>query len=502
MKTESVLDPVIVNLMIREVQKQNQFFDIFSWEFFFEPVYAGIRSQHPLRGGTSSKRTLLSILMHEGMDDKRRAIIFPKTFDLGNLREIPPSKCNNKSLLEDLGLPYGINDPIKHINSGIKRLTGRSINDYYKVDKPVALKVQKTLYYLTRYRKETTIFTLLEGPEGKKSGLEFRESYTHSQSSEFRYLVSDVREYFGAELSTQRIIQIQQAFESVLTSYEKAIQVIRYRTTSVDTGYNKSFRDFYDRLQSSIESYRHSSVPDSPVRLDEALYIHISSLPFRHFAENYPSLHTIGIAHPPLVSLAEKIHVEEYEAMRIPISDIPLVLKNKAEFFCSIVSTALSGQIDAKILDKYALSVSAVLDRVELFEPGQSMIPEERDTDLLRIVTAICCIHLEHNQGTLHMPYWRGQGTVGDSLLESLKSPFSDKTVYEEHTQIWRIRLNWLCANLSGKADRFKERSTLELLILRRFSEIARLQNVEAIEEATRDLFEHIASSCQFTLSD
>lgn len=495
------MDRLTMNFLIGEVQRQHPKVDIYSWAFFFEPQYAEARSQHPLHGGTASKRTLLSLLIHEGMNDERRSEIFSNTFDLGNHRDIPPAKRNIPSLLDDLDLPYGINDSIKHIQKGIRDLTGRSIADHYKVDKSIALKALKTLYFLTRDRKETRLFSKLARPEDGKSGLEFRESYTHDKSSALSHLVSDVREYLGAELPTQRIIQIQQAFESILSCYEKAIQIIHDRITAIGTLTNESVRDIYDQLSSSIKSLQLPFASDDKVRLDESLYVHITSLPFRHFAKQYPTLYSIGINSPPLMSLADLIDVEQYDGVRIPILDIPLVLKSKAQFFQSIASTALKGHIDAKVLNHYAPLVTAVLDRVELFELGQSMIPEKRDTSLLRILTAICAIHLEHDLRTTHMPYWHGQQAIGDSLLASLKSSFSDEAVYEEHTQIWRIRLNWLFATLIGNADQFIHRNNLELLILRRFSDIARIQDVELIENATRGFVEHIASSCRFTVS-
>jgi hypothetical protein len=487
------MDRFFWDSLIEQIRDKHPEVDIYSREFFFEPKYSMIRNQQYLQVNPSSKRTLLSFLLHEGMIEEKRSAIFPNEFDLGNLHEVPKAICKPAELLNYLDLPPEDGSaPLKHIHAGVKLLTGRSISDYYKVNLSNALKVTKTLYFLTRNRNENRLFSKLANPENGKSGLEFRESYQHKKSSALGYLVSDVREYLGAELSTQKITQIQAAFESISAAYDKVMGRLQTIPTNKSINGDESARSFFDELYVSIKKYQHPLAPDNLVQLDEALYLHITSLPFRHFAQQYPNLHSIGVRPLPLIPLSDHIKIEEYRLTRIPINKISDVLQSHAAFFISIASTLTNSLIDIKNLKKYAPLVTAVVDRVEVFEPKQSIHREDRDTSLLRIVTAISAIHDEHIQKTSHMPYWHGQQAVGDSLLTSLKTELNDESVYEEHTQIWRIRLNWLSATLCGESALYKQRSDVEMLVLHRFSEIARVQNIDALEKATQLFLQHI----------
>ena len=487
------MDRLFIKFLIRQVQEQYPEVDIYSREFLFEPKYSKARSQNCIQGNNATKRTFLSILLHEGMNDERRSALFPNQFDLGNLREVPSSICKPVELLRDLDFPSeDASAPLKHIHVGIKLLTGRSISDYYKVNLSNALKVTKTLYYLTRNRNENRLFSKLASPEDGKSGLEFRESYQHKKSSALGHLVSDVREYLGAELTTQRINQIQAAFEFISSAYDKVIGRLRTITADTNTYSVELTQSIFDELHLSIKKYQHPLAPDNLEQLDEALYLHITSLPFRHFAQQYPNLHAIAVRTPPLIPSADHIKIEEYKLTRIPVNKISDVLQSHAAFFMSITSALTNSLIDAKTLEKYAPLVTVVVDRVEIFEPKQSLHPEDRDTSLLRVVTAISAIHYEYVQKTSHMPYWHGQQAVGDSLLTSLKSEFNDETVYEEHTQIWRIRLNWLSATLCGESAQYNQRSAIEMLVLRRFSEIACIKNIDTLENATQLFLQHI----------
>lgn len=497
MKVQLRMSRIFFDFFIEQIQGQHPEVDIFSKKFIFNPNYSMARSQYCAQGQSVKKRTVLSLLLHECMNDQRRSAIFPNEFDLGNLREVPSPICTPADLFNYLDLPSDdASTPLKHIHVGIKQLTGQSIKHYYKVSLSNALKVTKTLYYLTRTRKEHRLFSKLASPENGKSGLEFREAYHHRKSRELGYLVADIREYLGAELTTQKITRIQDAFESLKAAYEKALALIQRIDFDTIPSSVKSAQNTFETILSSIEKYQHPPAPGNQVQLDEALYIHITSLPFRHFAQQYPNLHSTGIDTTSLTSLADYINIEDYKLRAIPVNNISEVLVYKDEIFTQIASTLTNTPIDVETLKKYTPLISALINRVEIFEPNQSLFPEERNTSLLRIVTAIAAIHNEHLQKTSHMPYWHGQQAVGDSLLTSLKSDFNDEAVYEEHTQIWRIRLDWLSATLCGESVQYNQRSAIGMLVLRRFSEIARIQNIDTLENATQLFLQHIQKEC------
>lgn len=178
-----------------------------------------------LDSGPNEHRSLLSFVLHEAMDDAHREKIYSGQFDLGNLRSMSDKECTYGTLLNELGNPGG-EDPLEPVKDGIKRLTGRSMPEFFVVDKAVALKVVKLLYEITTRRTNRIFSKLSPSEDGSKSGLEFRENYPNAKTKDLIWLVGDIKAYLSAELASDRLAEIRSVFSSLQSNLESLVEQI------------------------------------------------------------------------------------------------------------------------------------------------------------------------------------------------------------------------------------------------------------------------------------
>ncbi|CAM8660580.1 hypothetical protein MCEMSEM22_02182 [Comamonadaceae bacterium] len=467
---------------------------LYSRKFIFSREYEEIRCDHIL--GNKPTRTLLSFLLHEWMDSEHRQELFPGKFDLGNCREIPDHECIYKNLCSELSIDGEGKDELETVKNGIKRLTGRSTADFSEINKLITLKVIKTLYTITRERSNR-IFSALEAPEVGKAGLEFRIDYPNDKSRKLMHLVADIREYLGAELPTEKIINIQNAFSELQGAVDNADIHIQKIFLSSSAPKYASLISAYDKLLQSIENYQFPSPSDTLLRLDETFYIYLSSLEIRHFSRQFPKLLEVARSGIKVNSIANQIKQTTETNKLVKVKHLPDFMRVNMEKFQQLLAQAIGMEIDLHELLRYIPLSVELIKRVRIFDPNQSRDPAEIEVSIADILAAIIAIQADHKSRTNHKPYWHGQPAVGDSLLESLKMEFSDKYVYEEHSQIWRVRLNHYKAALNGHSEWYEKRMKVSAGILARFAELACYRDVTEILRNASDFLTHIGVECQ-----
>lgn len=490
-----------------------------SREFIFDRRHAQARNAHVL-GCFKPHRTILSLLLHEGMDNDRRAQIFPGRFDLGSQRPVLDKECTYAALSKELfqytyNIP-DVNEPFEPVKIGIKRLTGRPVSDFLKKDKATTLRTVKLLYLFSKNRSRS-IFSILSKPENGKAGLEFRDAYPNEKTKNLIWLISDLREYLSAELSTARIDEICEVFSLLQTDVEREALVIE---KVLVTAYSLKYTHLisaYDDLINSIEQFRFDIPNETLRRLDETLYIYLCSLEFRHFAQQTLKINAVGTTTSPVVSITKRLHAFAQNlppflevngsilntAPKLPndwkfrTKDIPVFSTKYSHELCSLMDAAISTTVNVDAIRLYAPYAESLLSRVLIFEAKESLILGNSYASLPEIVAAFCAVHDEHLRRTNFKPYWHGQSAIGDSLLASLKSRICDESVYEEHTQIWRIRLFWFRDAINGHSEWCERKLKLNSLLLTRLSELARLSDTRAIVEQSKSVFDHISEMCR-----
>lgn len=480
----------ILNAINKEIKNKESTAEIFSKEFIFNSKFAEIRNWNSGSNETSTKRRLLSFLLHEELNEENRKKIFPERFDLGSHSSIPLNECTYKSLAAEIGELASSEDAFDSIKDGIKRITGYSSKDYINNNKEITLKTIKTLFLISRKRK-SNIFSLLAAPELRKSGLEIRLSHPNKKTSDLVFLLADLREYLGAELSTKKIVDINNIFntlEANLFNFEEDVLTSLFH-------YNKEYKaivENYKIIQKKIENYEICASPQKINRLDETLYTYISSLEIRNFIATFPALtiaaeNTIRLS--PAIQHMKRMGLEKYQ---FDINALDTEIKKYTQAIADLLGVAFQEKINTEKIEKYTISATKLLIISRLFS-GKLLVKTQIRFSL--IIAAYCVIHAEYLKPTKHMPYWFGQQAVGDSLLTSLNQPLSERFAYEEHTKILQIRLYYFENQLNNQIELYETKKCLNTALLTKAQAIACIQNSQEIFNQSLKFFNMISIS-------
>jgi len=409
----------------------------------------------------------------------------------------------------------------KTIQQGIRKLTGQKIAAYDRINKLVTLKVVKLLYLIMRNRDRPSLFGLLAAPENGRPGLEYREAYPNAKNEESTWLVADIKEYLGTELELDRTKDIEIACSRLMSAFTSITSNVDWAIASV--GYStQRCASIYVALEEALHNFRWKA-EQGMSRLDEALYIYLSTLEFRHFANSYPLLIEIAVASQKGLQVASIVGDLEQLAQHMISSElawleaagmgsrvrtskcrIPLALFPRAAADCAheiraMMSKALRMPIEEKAYQQCISAVQNLLKRVCKFEPEQRGPEDKVTASIAQVAAAFCAVYFEREilqERTNHRPYWHGQKAEGGSLLGSLEKPLTDADVLEEHSQIWRLRLEWFQAANGGYLNVFVEKMAFRTVLLRKMGDIARTNNTEVCTKTIADLIDHLKETC------
>ncbi|MFV8598109.1 hypothetical protein [Ralstonia pseudosolanacearum] len=474
-----------------------------SHEFIFSPTLA--RARNAAIVGSGPRQTVLSVLLYDLMTEAQRSQLYGGKFDLGSSLVVSREEQTYDELLGEIERgdrsakdyeQQGI-DAFKTIKAGILKMTGQKVEVFAKVDKLVTLKVIKLFYRLMRDREKQSIFGLLAAPEiSQKAGMEYREAYPNSRNEASTWLVADLRSYLGIELSASRRAEIDITFDALLSVVQSVEDNVKRVIAHFLGNSRRRALSMYAAMVDDIAQFQYRPRDSRACRLDETLYIYVSSLEFRHFAQIYPHILSVGKGDlnvvpidadmRNLLSAMERDSAVEFVEDRIPLRLVKPLANRYATELREIIGRAIGAEVQAKDFDEVAKYAERLLARVGMFEPGQ--VPSEARLTLTfwQWVAAFCAVHVEMHvvqQRTNHKPYWFGQKNQGGSLLASLLKPHKDAEVLEEHTQIWRLRLEWFQAATGNYLDLFEQKMALRCVLLAKVANIAVLHDTEAIAQ-------------------
>lgn len=526
------MNPGLLNAIGEDLRKRYGV-DPLSREFIFGAKFADDRNGAIL-GGDRMRDTLLSVLLREAVSEDHRAGLFPEKFDLGSREPVSADDCTYDALAGELNAKLDKadatvdSDTFKTIREGIQNLTGQKMAVYAQADKLIMLKVIKLFYHVMRERDEDRIFGLLNAPDNlkRKAGLEFREAYPNSMNKEGTWLVADLKSYLSLELSETRIEEIDLTFsqlmpvvESIDTNAAQAILKAHGRTVP-------GTLVIYPALTASLDDFRTGDGGQSVPRLDEALYVYVSSLEFRHFARVYPSL--IEIATPvagelqvtPITGELDELASAIVRACRglcafgtlkpatdldcrIRLEYLPGLAEDYAREIRTLVARATGVAISERAYEQSFPYVHGLLVTVCTFEPGQTLVEEKLLATFRQVVAAFCAIHYELNIRKIpsnHKPYWHSQQAQGGSLRTPLLAPVWSTDRFEEHSQIWRCRLDWFQAAIRGETGLHDARTAFRAALIRNVAEIAKINDTAILAENLSTLIDFVKRECFATI--
>jgi hypothetical protein len=499
------------------LQKEGDGIDLWSKEYFFDKKYAPHRSMMVMHSGSRLSRSLLSLLIREGMTEERREKIFSGDYDLGNTRTLLPELCSYKKLVAEL---YGEgsthidadNDPFETIKKGICRITGRDMQDHFKVNKSTALKVIRTLNILARNREPRLMQLLILPVPPKKFSMSFRDSYPYMKNQEQVWLIADLKANLSVELSEKRFHEIALLFSSLEESMKNIIwNVEKILVGAYHSDYSSMFSVYAD-LVTAVESYQVQHERKA-LPLDEELFIHLHMLEFAHFAIGYPNLIAEQIPTLPvtpvigeLKALTKKafpalfVAVKE-DGLRIAINDIPEFSLRWQKEIIAMMEKAMGESMTFNEFDKIKPGVQILLRNFYSHQDiGNGALSGEMKISPWYVIAAFCCVWYPRLVNTpesekIFKPYWLGQAAQGGTLHASVNDSrigFAVDRVPEEHRHIWNVRLEWFADALRGHTELRVQRLNFRAALIRRILDICSTNDTDWIAQKLISLSDYI----------
>jgi len=487
---------ILIDQVIFGLQKDGDGIDLWSKEYFFGKKYAQDRGTTVMHSGSEIHRSLHSLLLREGMTEERRDRIFPGVYDLGNMRTVPSELCSYKKLVAELygkgaADTYPDNDPFETVKKGIRRITGRDMQEHFKVNKSTALKVIKTLNLLTRNRMPRLMEFLNLPPLAKeKFSMEFRDSYPYEKNEEQVWLIADLKAYLSVELSDKRFYEITLLFSSLhelMNTIIWNVDKILVRAYHSDYG---AMLSVYAALVAAVETYLVQHEPKD-VPLDEELFTYLNTLEFAHFAIGYQKMIAEEIPTLSITPVIEEIMVFSKKAFPsqcvdvkdhdpcIAINDIPTFSLRWQKEIIAILEKAMGKSMTFDEFNQIKRGAQNLLrDFYSHQDIGNGALQGKMKVSPWYVIAAFCCVWYVKLPNTpesakIFKPYWLGQGGQGGTLHASVKESrigFAKDHVPEEHRHIWNIRLEWFADALRGNTElrmqRFYFRATLIAKVL------------------------------------
>jgi len=509
------MDPELLRCAIASLHADIQAeygMDPLSRTFIFSRKFAAARNRVEVLGD-SARRTVLSVLLHEAMTDEARAEIFPGRFDLGNRLIADDRECSYSGLARELDREsknvrkVDPSEAFETIKNRISNFIGRKLDLRSRPDKSTVLKVVKLLYWLTRERKGK-FFPLLESPEEVgRAGLEFREAYPNSKNEESTWLVGDLKEYLGAELAEDRLCEIRGIFANLPPLVDRTLQHVEREIVAAGRNQYAFVVSTYEEVVQRAKCFDFNQPRLESLPLDEELYIYISSLEFRHYAQTDPSLAKVADPQIDIRPIADALRrlaqrINPGDAERVREHSRLILLKNFDDFangwgkdIRAMMAQAMCITIDERTYAESITHAKNLLARVYVFDGNRGFDVDGVELSPWEAVAALCSTYYESQNRTSHEPYWYGQKTPPGSLWESLNMPLS-ADVLEEHSQIWRHRLRWFRMAIGGHLELHRQKMALRAVLIDKVADIARMNDTELIKRGLGELGNHVDRSC------
>lgn len=508
---------ILINQVIFGFQKDGDGIDLWSKEYFFDKKYAQHRSTTVMHSGSLIGRSLLSLLLREGMTEERRDRIFPGVYDLGNMRAVPPELCSYKKLVaelngKDAAATYPDNDPFETIKNGIRRITGREMQEYFKVNKLTALKVIRILHLLAINREPRLMQFLIPPVPQKKFSMSFRDSYPYIKNQDQVWLIADLKANLSVELSDKRFHEIALLFSSLHELMNNIIWNVEKILVGAYQSDYCSMLSVYAPLVKAVENYQVQHEPKD-VPLDEELFIHLHMLEFAHFAIGYPKLIAEEIPTLPITPVIEELRAFAKKAFpvlfvdvkeddpRIMINDIPTFSLRWQKEIIAIMEKAAGKRMTFDEFNQIKLGAQNLLRNFYSHQDiGNGALHGEMKVSPWYVVAAFCCVWYIKLPNTLKSakifkPYWLGQAGQGGTLHSSVKEArigFTMDHVPEEHRHIWNIRLEWFADALRGHTELRKQRFEFRNALISKVLDICRTNNTDWIAQKLISLSSYI----------
>lgn len=440
--------------------------DLLSYDFVHDPSYLSDRCGRVL-GGEPQGRSLLRCLLHSGLSENDRARIFPGKFDLGNARLIPAEACTYEALRKELEPQRTAdetrNNPldkttVKRLLKDVAALLGHAPPQEAEADVGQIFKVAKLLHGFKQREGLSQLLSILRPPSEAKASLELTNPYPIGADSDLRWQLVDLHGYVSAEISSERLAEIDSTFGQIRSVLDQTTGDIEF---AVKTSGRPAPDEIVQRYALVLEQWTsHRRPPARQVlRADEQLYIAMHVLDFLHFAAVERKLRHEKLLQRSVVPVSPGSMQFRIRLCDLRVRPVPTEVRR----LHPLLSEAVGEEITSRQFRGYIDRARTLLKRwLQLLQT-----PAPEDVDAVTALAAIIVARDLQEHSPTYKPGLHGAARgQSQSLKAAMKVGRLISSPYEEFERIVTYAIDWTRYALSAQTAILEAQLTFRMHLL------------------------------------
>jgi hypothetical protein len=443
--------------------------DLFSYDFVRDPSYVKDRCGRIIGGAVLDGQSLLRSMLHVGLTEGDRMQIFPGAFDLGNARSIPEEACTYEALMKELEQqrppdescenPLGKADVLRLLRDTAD-LLGHTPPQERQVGAGEFFKVAKLLHSFKQRDGLLQLMSILLPPTETTASLELTNPYPSGANSDLRWQIIDLHCYLSAEISAERLAEIDGTFGSVRAVLDEALNGIQL---VLKKDGRPSTDDVVQRYEVALDQWTsHRSPPVRQLlRADEQLYVSMHTLDFLHFAKVEHKLRREKLLQRSVkpVPISAGLTRSRIRLRDLCERDIPDSVKKLHQ----LMNDAIGEDINDRQFRSYLVNAHTVLNHWVSLQ----QVPAPVDVDSL---TGLAAIIVAREMRKQPVSYKSGLHGSARGQSHSVKTAFKiDSPVSSTHEEFERIvnyAVQWMRYALSGQTAVLEAQLALQMQLI------------------------------------
>lgn len=389
----------------------------------------------------------------------------------------------------------------------IKQITGKAPSTITEKLPLSTLKIIKLLY-VANDNSDIQMFNLMGPPipGDETTTMEFNTTSTIARGKRGAAVIHSVAERLASEINPEK----RQAFDRLMLSSETLNAHIECTNDEINQHLSRQFACddpglamAWRQLTKLVDETRYIKT-STPAPMNEAIFAHLRSLGFVHFALHHRTfIDDIWVKNPlrsitdPAIALCQKLKAMN-EGVVLPhekfrsVNDFDQLVTNYLKDFTSLVKAATG--LDTR---KYRM--------LENIRPAKRILSSyghrcynETNLDapvlsILDIVAALCSIRYQQDVKTEYTPYWMGQASQGKDPqrhFDSKQDP-DDPFQHQGVIQIYLYRFQEYLSAFTGTVDSFHAWMGFQVARFDAYARILQLNDISAIIASVNHLDEY-----------
>jgi hypothetical protein len=443
--------------------------DLFSYDFVRDPSYVKDRCGRIIGGEVLDGQSVLRSMLHAGLTEGDRIQIFPGEFDLGNARSIPEDACTYEALTKELeeqrsqyessNNPLGKAD-VTRLLRNTAELLGHTLPQERYAGAGDFFKVVKLLHSFKQRDGLLQLMSILRPPTETTAALELTNPYPRGANSDIRWQMIDLQGYLSAEISAERLTEIDGTFGSVRSVLDDAFDGIERVLKMVGRPSIVEVVQRYEVVLNRWTSFRSPPVRQMH-RADEQLYLTMHTLDFLHFAKVEHKLRREKLLQRSVTAIPESACLTQ---SRIRLRDLcERDLPDSVRKLQPLMRDAIGEHITYRQFRDTLDGARTVLNHVVSLR----QVPAPVDVDALTALAAFIVAREIRKQPASYKPCLHGSARgQSHSVKTAFKIDCPVSSTHEEFERIVIYAVQRMRYALSGQTAVLEAQQALQMLLI------------------------------------